>query len=675
MKRRVSASGQTRIDKRARQALLLALSLLAQNAVIAPAYCQAQATKGEPPGGTVLLPLTPKLDDGASPAFDRSPPGDTDDGTEGNEPHKIRATTAADLKPAPDAITPEQGNIEEQGPPEDALAGGAKLMKGMVQIVADDTEFDSANNTFLGTGNAVAIIGGQNSKLEADTILYNQDTNIMDARGNVRVLRDGNLTSGSAFKFNITSDQYLITSPNTDLAGSEIIARTGIGKGSSIDYRNGTVVMQKPFVYSTNTMYSPLSYREGMAEFKQHPEAFVPPNPSYTFKARKIVYEKYKEEDNLTIFGGKLMFGNFGIPLPKMVTTTGNQNNVTFPISALVSNNLQSGGINVGPAFNTAIGRTGVLMWAPMVQFGGKIPSVTGVTPRGSDIGLAGQTSFNNYFMTAHVGYGTVSNLMVSDFKLRIRKGFRFQSGINRYIDDGMMGARRARAIAEFVDNHPISNIPLLAAVNFRTSAGWAQDNPQLVNQTSAYAHLFGNVTSTDIKSAMRFQEQVTASTQPIFRFGDSNFGIKSFISGGAAARGYSTGDKNALGQIGPVIDLYLNRVRLQAGYTQSAYSGTSPFVFDEFIQGTRSTFLSGDFRINKWITLGGSLGYNLVDKLYYAKTVTAAIGPPDFKLLLSGNMIQASYRVGFNLLYGQPVPFDKLVLKSTPDQGQLGGI
>ena len=97
--------------------------------------------------------------------------------------------------------------------------------------------------------------------------------------------------------------------------------------------------------------------------------------------------------------------------------------------------------------------------------------------------------------------------------------------------------------------------------------------------------------------------------------------------------------------------------------------------MFDEFIQGTRSTFLSGDFRINKWITLGGSLGYNLVDKLYYAKTVTAAIGPPDFKLLLSGNMIQASYRVGFNLLYGQPVPFDKLVLKSTPDQGQLGGI
>jgi len=33
------------------------------------------------------------------------------------------------------------------------------------------------------------------------------------------------------------------------------------------------------------------------------------------------------------------------------------------------------------------------------------------------------------------------------------------------------------------------------------------------------------------------------------------------------------------------------------------------------------------------------------------------------------------NYRVGFNVLHGEPIPFDKLVLKGTPDQGQLGGI
>ena len=43
-----------------------------------------------------------------------------------------------------------------------------------------------------------------------------------------------------------------------------------------------------------------------------------------------------------------------------------------FPVSVQLSNNLQSGGTNIGPTFNTGIGKTGVLMWAPMVQFGGK---------------------------------------------------------------------------------------------------------------------------------------------------------------------------------------------------------------------------------------------------------------------------------------------------------------
>jgi len=31
-----------------------------------------------------------------------------------------------------------------------------------------------------------------------------------------------------------------------------------------------------------------------------------------------MTYEKYKEEGNLTVFGGKLMFGKFGVPLENL---------------------------------------------------------------------------------------------------------------------------------------------------------------------------------------------------------------------------------------------------------------------------------------------------------------------------------------------------------------------
>jgi len=644
---------------------------------VAQPQAQTETQESSGPVGTLLLPLTPKLDDGSSAnsAFDTSPPAGDAVSADVTTLRKAKATTG-ELKKLPDVITPETGDIIDAGHIEDDDVGSdGPLIKGTVQIVADDTEFNEQQNTFLGTGNAVALIGGQDSKLEADTILYDQNSQMMDARGNVRIYRGGQLTTGSAFKFKVTSDEYLITAADTEVSGSQIIARWGVGKGGGVDFHDGTLKMPQPFYMSKNASFGPQSYRDILPEMTKHPDAFVPPKQGWRFKARKMVYERYKEEENLTIFGGKLMFGNFGVPLPKMVTTIGGESGRMFlPVSAEMSSNLQSGGVNIGPAFSSMMGKTGILTWAPMVQFGGV--GLNGQSNNGS-IGLSGQVAYTNNFMTAHLGYGSVTNLLVGDLKVRIRKGLTFQNGINRFINDGMFGARRARLLSEVVDMHTIGNIPFLSGVSFRSSAGWAQDNPQLLNQQASYKQLFGNVNtnSTVMPSAFKVQEQISASTQPIFTVGDSRFGLKSYIYGGVAARGYSTGDKNVLGQFGPMIDAYLGRLRLQTGYTESGYQGTSPFIYDAFYQGTRSVNAAGDFKICKYLDLGASVGYNLVSKLYYGKTITAAIGPDDFKLLLTRDMVRGTNRVGFNVLYGQPIPFDKLVLKGGPDQGQLGGI
>jgi hypothetical protein len=61
--------------------------------------------------------------------------------------------------------------------------------------------------------------------------------------------------------------------------------------------------------------------------------------------------------------------------------------------------------------------------------------------------------------------------------------------------------------------------------------------------------------------------------------------------------------------------------------------------------------------------------------KLFYQKQVSAAIGPDDFKFLISHDTIRGINRFGFDLFYGQPIPFNKLIMKGGADQGQLGGI
>ncbi|MBS1998555.1 MAG: hypothetical protein JSS86_19655, partial [Cyanobacteria bacterium SZAS LIN-2] len=47
-----------------------------------------------------------------------------------------------------------------------------------------------------------------------------------DARGNVKILRNGQLTTGAAFKFKVSSDEYLITHPETSVEGTQLISRT-----------------------------------------------------------------------------------------------------------------------------------------------------------------------------------------------------------------------------------------------------------------------------------------------------------------------------------------------------------------------------------------------------------------------------------------------------------------
>jgi hypothetical protein len=170
-------------------------------------------------------------------------------------------------------------------------------------------------------------------------------------------------------------------------------------------------------------------------------------------------------------------------------------------------------------------------------------------------------------------------------------------------------------------------------------------------------------------------QEHITVNSQPIFAIGDQHYGLKSYLYAGGAGRAYSSSQANTLFQAGPVLDAYLGRVRLQTGYIQSAYQGSDPFVYDKFIQGKNSVTAQGDFKINKLVTVGGAVAYNMDDKKYTSRMVNAAIGPQDFKVLLSGDLVRGNYQIGFDVLYGQKVNFNKMVIKQSPDNGELGGI
>lgn len=638
------------------------------------------------PSSTLLIPISPKID--TSYPLANSKPGQQANKTTPAATTSIQESLNTNSESSAKTTQIQDKNVDQpvaksivdpldessSGLQANSDIGDDTTLKGTIQLVADDTEYDQEKNTFLGTGNAVVIIGGENSKLEADTVLYDQNNQIIDARGNVRILRDGQLTTGSAFRFNVTSDEYLITNPDTEVQGSCVIARKAVGSKTGIAFQNGTVELPEPLHIFSNALYGPLSASEEIMDKTAHPDAYLPNKPSFKFKARKITYERYKESGNLTVFGGRMMFGNFGVPIPKFSASVGQQNSrVIFPVTPTLGNTLNMGGISIGPSINRPVGKNAVFSVTPLLQIGGR--SLSTSNSNSGKLGAGAKLAYTGEKISAHLAYGSVSNLVVGDFKWLVSPKVTLQSGINRFVNDGLFGYNRPRFITEVVHSTGMGTIPFLAYLNFRTSAGAAQDNSSLLNLTPTYAKLFDQPTKPEKTFALRVQEQITASTHPIFSLGDDKVGAKMFVYGGVGLKGYSTGDTLALAQAGPILNVYLNRLRLQGGYTQSAVRGKSPFVFDQFIQGQRSVSLGGDVKVSKYLTLGAYQAYNINAKLTYARAITAAVGPDDLKCIFSYDTIRKNNRYGFDLLFGQPIPFNKLVLKGSPDQGQLGGI
>lgn len=101
-----------------------------------------------------------------------------------------------------------------------AVPGQSKqtTKKCTLHIKGDHTEFKENQLLYSAAGHASAYIDGQESKLEADSIEYDDIKTTLEARGNVRIIRNNCLTTGGMFRFRVNSDEYLITKPRSTVA-------------------------------------------------------------------------------------------------------------------------------------------------------------------------------------------------------------------------------------------------------------------------------------------------------------------------------------------------------------------------------------------------------------------------------------------------------------------------
>jgi hypothetical protein len=130
---------------------------------------------------------------------------------------------------------------------------------------------------------------------------------------------------------------------------------------------------------------------------------------------------------------------------------------------------------------------------------------------------------------------------------------------------------------------------------------------------------------------------------------------------GQGAFRFYDTGDILAVSRFGPAFEMRYDDLSFEIDYLFATITGESPFIFDQFIDGSQSVIIDGDYKVNKWFSIGSLLTYNMERERFVRNEFRTEFGPQDFKLRFSYDVVRNQMYLGFNVQYGEPVKFDDL--------------
>lgn len=536
-----------------------------------------------------------------------------------------------------------------------------------LELEGDSVEYDQESNVYITSGMAVAHIVDQNAKLEADEIIYYGADQHVQAKGNVTITRDNIVTNGESFKFDVTSNKYLLTKPHTLVKGAVIKARVvSSSSDNQVEYEHGRLTLDSPIRvaqgYGAGRNRPKTFYSSQVSKAARKPPSWddVSKNVKYRVTAEKIIYDSDKAINNLTVYGARVHFKNFSLPtVPKFRTTVSSDSEVrTAPLIAPTIGTLGAlGGFAIGPAFNFNVTDHHILSLSPFAQLDSN-----------DSYGIGGMIGFYGPTTNLQASYGSLKDRFVGVFRQKLFSNHtEFRSAYNYYLDEGFLGRALAQTNIGIVDRRRWNNSFIKkfseGGVNFRSASSWIKSDAGILpGRYKDFLKEAGD--PKDFKSsAFKIEEQINIVSKPIFKLGTEKYNTALRVRTRNALRAYSTGDLQGVFTGGPILDNKIGPVSFEVGYDQGYVRGQSPLFYDQFIQGKQSVSLDGDVKLSEWVTLGGYGTYNIKADEVVERQVRAKVGPKDFKMLVNWDALRQQTQFGLNFLFGQPVDFEKFVI------------
>jgi len=544
--------------------------------------------------------------------------------------------------------------------------------KSVVEIEADELSYNETQDFYEAIGEAVAVFPEKGITINADKMSFDALKKLLIAEGNVKITEKDTVAFGEYVTFHTELKTYSMEEPKIFNSGVRLKARRSssefkVRKKPSeeddvrITFNDGYIALDKPIgvYFSGNRDWTRYS-RERKFYFQNRELRWKDLDPSQNgikYSAKHIIYDQDKRMNNLKIQGARLWINDkLSIPSPVQLTTTvGEAGNTRFR-GPVLGQQERIGGFAVGPRFFKSF-KDLTFGFAPIVQVGNK-----GHFGAGSILSMS-TPGDSTAIMT---GYGSLNNRFILNAHQKLPYGFEANALVNQFNRNLLFGSSQVGQDYEIAHRFRWKNWLFdRRGAQIRTIASYAADNLDLF--TARNKELLFNAKEEQGSSTLkehkgfRFEENLSFYTRPIYRVGNEAYNMTLRFREAGSLAFYDTGDTYFINRVGPALEATFDRLSFEIDYLYALIAGESPFVFDQFIDGSNAIVFDGDLAINKWLSIGAFTNYNIDDSNVTRNQIRAELGPPDFKFRASYDTVRNQVGFGVNMIFGEPIRYDDL--------------
>ena len=321
--------------------------------------------------------------------------------------------------------------------------------KNKFQIKADKVTYDDADGNVYARGHVSVFSKAQNLTVKSDNAVLDKVHQTIQFLDNVRVIKNGVEMRGQSLFVDLNEENILMDDPTVDAYSFTVRAQQAFLVENDIQMTNGFVKNNNnkviPFVsqgFQILDPFGPMALYDYTIEKKE--DAFKQ-RPTYSIKAKEMVITNYKDHDAVDLKKSDIFYGKHKIIRNADIEFFTDKDRQIVETNVPEVGSLSDFGTYLG------YGVVKKLWGGQSIKL---MPAL--VYHSGPGIGIIGRHQSRNNSMEA--GWATAKSNFVLRGKYKLGKKTALNYGVNSYMDEGFLGARRPRYGVQLRNEHMFFN-------------------------------------------------------------------------------------------------------------------------------------------------------------------------------------------------------------------------